>query len=109
MTVKEVMTPLQHTFMLNYDERLNFETIARIFKTGYSRIPVYEVSVSNIIGLLFVKDLIFIDPEDETPLRNFIQIFGRGKSHFCFILFIVVRLNFYILTQTLDLQLLSQL
>lgn len=27
---------------------------------------------------MFVKDLIFIDPEDETPIRNFIQIFGRG-------------------------------
>jgi len=31
-----------------------------------------------VIGLLFTKDLIFIDPEDETPIRNFIQIFGRG-------------------------------
>jgi metal transporter CNNM len=24
-----------------------------------------------------VKDLIFIDPEDNTPVRSFIQIFGR--------------------------------
>ena len=31
-----------------------------------------------MIGLLFVKDLIFVDPEDDTPLRSFIQIFGRG-------------------------------
>ena len=76
--VKEVMTPLVHTYMLNVDEKLNFETIAVIFKTGYSRIPVYEISVNNVIGLLFVKDLIFIDPEDETPVRNFVQIFGRG-------------------------------
>lgn len=35
-------------------------------------------SKNNVIGLLFVKDLIFIDPEDETPIRSFIQIFGRG-------------------------------
>lgn len=35
-------------------------------------------SKNNIIGLLFVKDLIFIDPEDETPIRNFVQIFGRN-------------------------------
>jgi hypothetical protein len=33
---------------------------------------------NNVIGLLFVKDLIFIDPEDETPVRGFVQIFGRG-------------------------------
>jgi metal transporter CNNM len=28
--------------------------------------------------LLFVKDLIFIDPEDETRVSDFVQIFGRG-------------------------------
>ncbi|CAB9509237.1 Metal transporter CNNM4 [Seminavis robusta] len=78
MTVSEVMTPLKNTYMLNVDERLNFETIASIFKTGYSRIPVYEVSKNNVIGLLFVKDLIFIDPEDTVPLRQFVQVFGRG-------------------------------
>ena len=25
-----------------------------------------------------MKDLIFIDPEDEVPIRSFVQIFGRG-------------------------------
>eukprot|EP00542_Grammatophora_oceanica_P012062 CAMPEP_0194030466 /NCGR_PEP_ID=MMETSP0009_2-20130614/3936_1 /TAXON_ID=210454 /ORGANISM="Grammatophora oceanica, Strain CCMP 410" /LENGTH=737 /DNA_ID=CAMNT_0038670413 /DNA_START=215 /DNA_END=2429 /DNA_ORIENTATION=- len=78
IAVKQVMTPITNTFMLNVDERLSFETIAVIFKSGYSRIPVYEVSFNNVIGLLFVKDLIFIDPEDETPVRSFVQIFGRG-------------------------------
>jgi len=77
-SVNEVMTPLVNTFMLSADERLGFDTVAKIFKTGYSRIPVYEVSHSNIIGLLFVKDLIFLDPEDEIPVKNFVQIFGRG-------------------------------
>lgn len=64
--------------MLSVDDKLSFETIARIFKTGFSRIPIYEVTRDNIIGLLFVKDLIFIDPEDEIPVRSFVQIFGRG-------------------------------
>ena len=43
MCVKEVMTPLKNTFMLSVDETLNFETMAAIFKTGYSRIRVFEV------------------------------------------------------------------
>ena len=43
-TVKEVMTFLESTFMLSVDEKLSFDTIATIFKTGYSRIPVYEIS-----------------------------------------------------------------
>ena len=78
ISAKEVMTSIENTFMLNVDEKLSFQTIAKIFKTGYSRIPVYEISRNNIIGLLFVKDLIFVDPEDDTPVRNFVQIFGRG-------------------------------
>lgn len=81
ITVKEVMTPLERTFMLNVDDKLSFETITRIFKTGYSRIPVYEVSKDNVMGLLFVKDLIFVDPQDEVPIRSFIQIFGRSVHH----------------------------
>ena len=78
VSVREAMTPLINTFMLSADERLGFDTVAKIFKTGYSRIPVYEVTKSNVIGLLFVKDLIFLDPEDEIPVKNFVQIFGRG-------------------------------
>jgi metal transporter CNNM len=78
MTVKEVMTPMDRTFMLGIDDKLSFETIGKIFKTGYSRIPIYEISRNNVIGVLFAKDLIFIDPEDEVPIRSFIHIFGRS-------------------------------
>lgn len=39
---------------------------------------MYEISRDNVIGLLFVKDLIFVDPDDDTPIQNFVQIFGRG-------------------------------
>lgn len=76
--VKDAMTEIEHTYMLNVDGNLSFDTIGKIFKTGYSRIPIYEISKDNIIGLLFVKDLIFLDPEDCVPIRSFIQIFGRN-------------------------------
>jgi metal transporter CNNM len=78
MAVKEVMTPIENAYMLAADARLGYDLIAAIFKTGFSRIPVYEVSRNNVIGLLFTKDLIFIDPEDETPVRTFAEIFCRG-------------------------------
>lgn len=80
MTVEQVMTPLEETFMIDVESKLNFETMATIFKTGYSRIPVYENHVHNVIGLLFVKDLIFINANDEMPVRDFIKIFGRGAN-----------------------------
>jgi metal transporter CNNM len=80
--VSRAMTPLSNTFMLNIDEKLNFETISKIFKTGFSRIPVYEITKNNVVGLLFVKDLIFIDPEDESSVRDFVEIMGRS-FHSC--------------------------
>jgi CBS domain containing-hemolysin-like protein len=37
---------------------------------GYSRIPVFENERTNIVSMLFIKDLAFIDPDDNTPLRT---------------------------------------
>ena len=75
--VEEAMTALDLVFMLSVDEKLTYGTISAIFKQGFSRIPVYERSRHHVVGLLYTKDLIFIDPEDATPVRNFTQIFGR--------------------------------
>ena len=52
--VKEVMTPMERTFLLDVDEKLSFETMAKIFKSGYSRIPVYEVSRVRISRIRLV-------------------------------------------------------
>lgn len=56
------------------------QTLSIIFKKGFSRIPVFGKDHNDVIGLLFTKDLIFIDPDDETPLKNFVQIFGRAVT-----------------------------
>ena len=32
------------------------------------RIPVYESARQNIVGILYVKDLVLVDPDDETEL-----------------------------------------
>jgi len=82
LLVKNVMTPLENVFMLDAEEKLSFDIIAEIFKAGYSRIPVYEVSKNNIIGVLFAKDLIFVDPADEISMKNMVHIFGRGAHVF---------------------------
>ncbi|CAM9598856.1 unnamed protein product [Ectocarpus sp. 12 AP-2014] len=79
-TVREVMTPVKDCFMLSVSEKLNFKTLSVIFKSGFSRIPVFAKDRNDVIGLLFTKDLIFIDPDDETPLKNFVQIFGRAVT-----------------------------
>jgi metal transporter CNNM len=77
MSAADVMSKIDDIFMLPIDCSLNVETVSAIFQSGYSRIPVYEGTRDEIYGLLLVKDLVFIDPEDEIPLKNFIKYFGR--------------------------------
>ena len=50
----EIMTPRADMFVVEVSEDMD---IGNIIKTGYSRIPVMEDSIDNIIGILHVKDL----------------------------------------------------
>ncbi len=50
----EIMTPRADMFAIDYSQQINIE---KILQTGYSRIPVIEDSIDNIIGILHVKDL----------------------------------------------------
>lgn len=74
-TVESVMT--KDVFMLSVHDTLNLTTLSTIFNSGFSRIPIYQESRNDIIGLLLVKDLLFVDPEDEIPIKNFMTLFGR--------------------------------
>ncbi|SDU62845.1 hemolysin family protein [Desulfobacula phenolica] len=50
----EIMTPRADMFVIDVSQEMDIE---QILKTGYSRIPVIEGSIDNIIGILHVKDL----------------------------------------------------
>lgn len=82
-TVKDVMTHLDDTFMLPLDAILDFETVSEIMKSGFSRIPVYEGERKNIVTLLYIKDLAFVDPDDNTPLKTLCK-FYQNPCHFVF-------------------------
>lgn len=41
----------------------NLQTIYKIFKSGYSRIPIYDEDVNHVVSIILTKDLVFIDPE----------------------------------------------
>jgi len=54
---KQVMRPRMDLFAINIDTP--FETIIKeIIDNGYSRIPVYEESIDDVKGVLYVKDLL---------------------------------------------------
>ncbi|XP_047658899.1 metal transporter CNNM2 isoform X1 [Tachysurus fulvidraco] len=82
-TVEDVMTPLRDCFMLAADAVLDFATVSEIMESGYTRIPVYEVERSNIIDMLLVKDLAFVDPDDCTPLKTVTKFYSH-PLHFVF-------------------------
>lgn len=58
------MTPLQDVFMLDANDRVDADTVARIWQSGRSRIPVCDREPTNVIGtflfLLFYHLLITI-------------------------------------------------
>uniref|UniRef100_A0AAQ4RJD7 Metal transporter n=1 Tax=Gasterosteus aculeatus aculeatus TaxID=481459 RepID=A0AAQ4RJD7_GASAC len=82
-TVEDVMTPLRDCFMIPGDGTLDFNTMSEIMKSGYTRIPVFEGERSNIVDLLFVKDLAFVDPDDCTPLKTITKFYSH-PLHFVF-------------------------
>lgn len=43
---------------------------------GYSRIPIFEGERSNIVGILYTKDLAILDPEDKLNMKTLINLFN---------------------------------
>ncbi|XP_062561315.1 unextended protein [Armigeres subalbatus] len=82
-TVEEVMTRIEDAFMLSMDAVLDFETITEIMKSGFSRIPVYDGDRKDIVTLLYIKDLAFVDPDDNTQLKTLCE-FYQNPCHFVF-------------------------
>uniref|UniRef100_A0A671K419 Metal transporter n=1 Tax=Sinocyclocheilus anshuiensis TaxID=1608454 RepID=A0A671K419_9TELE len=82
-TVEDVMTPLSNCFMIHTDALLDFNTMSEIMESGYTRIPVYDTECSNIMDILYVKDLAFVDPDDCTTLKTVTKFYNH-PVHFVF-------------------------
>ncbi|KAF5943233.1 hypothetical protein HYC85_020875 [Camellia sinensis] len=90
-TVKDAMTPITKAFSLDLDATLTLDTLNAIMTMGHSRVPVYSGNAKNIIGLVLVKNLLAVDPEDGVPLRKMVSEnmplydilneFQKGHSH----------------------------
>ena len=67
MQAKEAM--VQRLDMIAIDSEDNYEQIIEMFKTEkLSRMPVYNESIDDIIGILNIKDIIFLSDEE---IENF--------------------------------------
>lgn len=56
-TVKEIMVPRIDTIFLAVDTPRD-ELLNTISESGHSRFPVYEDTIDNVIGVLYVKDVL---------------------------------------------------
>ncbi|EDQ85456.1 uncharacterized protein MONBRDRAFT_34223 [Monosiga brevicollis MX1] len=77
-TASMVMTKFGDVFMLPLNSILDFKTVSKVMESGHSRIPVYQGKRDNVVGLLHVKDLAFIDPDDRTPLESVIKYYNHS-------------------------------
>lgn len=56
-TVKEIMIPRTDVDFLTVADSQD-EMLQKIIESGHSRFPVYEDSIDNVVGVLYVKELI---------------------------------------------------
>ncbi|KAJ7946834.1 DUF21 domain-containing protein [Quillaja saponaria] len=69
-TAGDAMTPISETFAIDINSKLDRESMNLILENGHSRVPVYYEEPTNIIGLILVKNLLTIHPEDEVPVKS---------------------------------------
>jgi CBS domain containing-hemolysin-like protein len=70
--VREVMTPRPDIIAIRVDATLSdLRTLFR--EEQYSRIPVYRGDLDNIVGIVFVKDLVALPPGAEPPMTTLMR------------------------------------
>jgi putative hemolysin len=69
---REVMTPRPDIIAIRQDASLA-DLRALFREEQYSRMPVYRDSLDNIIGIVFVKDLVALPQEAEPPLTTLMR------------------------------------
>lgn len=105
-TVEVAMLPLDDVFMLSITDKMDKATMSMVMEKAHSRIPIYDGPYTNIIGVILVKSLIMLDPDDSTPISSLLDsqagrtvlfvdedmplfdllnIFQTGKSHIAFV------------------------
>lgn len=69
---KQVMKPRLDVFALSSDTDYQV-VLNQIVENGYSRIPVYKEDVDNIIGILYVKDLLPYRDHDDFEWQSLLR------------------------------------
>ncbi len=68
--ISDIQISIDDVFMIEYEQPINDQTLKTILCKGFSRIPIYASSRSNIIGLLRIKQLIGIDISQSKSIKQ---------------------------------------
>jgi len=95
--VSDIMTPIGKVIALEADSRLNIAMVRQIRSYGHSRIPVYKDNINEIVGILYVKDLVGVELDKKSikdimrtkiihvrtdrKLDNLLNDFKRTRKH----------------------------
>ncbi len=83
-TAGNIMTHFREMVVLNANDRVDEHLMKRIRESGHSRIPVYRKNINNIIGILYVKDLIGREDLEEYTAEELARksvIYVSTKKH----------------------------
>lgn len=69
---KDVMVQRVDIIALDIEESLD-KIISVIKEEGFSRIPIYSNTIDNIVGILNVKDIIFMEDTKGFSLKNYMR------------------------------------
>lgn len=100
---KDVMTPRTDIVAVPYD--ISYEAVLDIFKEqGFTRLPVYKDNTDNIVGMLHLKDIAFLNTDElkfdiDTLLR---EVFYTYESKPTSQLFAMMRTKRITLAVVLD-------
>ena len=68
--------------MVPLDMLLGREQLSNILRTGHSRIPVHTPgNPQDVVGLLLVKELVLLDPDDEVRQLRLCWWYGSTGAH----------------------------
>ena len=71
--VKDLIKPRNEIFSLSSDTRI-CDAVGLIKSKKYSRIPVWKNSEENIVGTLYIKELLKLNPESKRKISGFANL-----------------------------------
>ena len=76
---RDAMTP--RTDIMAVSTEATYEDFCAVVREErFSRVPVYEEDIDNIVGVLYVKDVFLAKPEDFTPIKYMREPFFTYES-----------------------------